>query len=131
MIFRKALLLSGECEGTSPRLFGGFMPTFVKRNFFSDTVLKPAGVVTVAALLRIGGWGAAGTVDSFTGDNVQLIPTDDLYIGWDDTVDATNTLAAAGQPFNVTAWCRGVAATDDVFTYSLGAQNVQVIFQSC
>jgi hypothetical protein len=110
------------------------MPTIFKRNFFSDTVAHPGGAVTLAALLRIGGWGlnpdGSKSADSFTGDNVQFIPTGDAYVGWEDTTDATDVLAAAGQPFNVTAWCRGVVATDDVYVYSLAGQDIQLIFQS-
>lgn len=107
------------------------MPTFTKKNIFSDTVAHPGGAVSIAALLRIGGWGAAGTVDSFTGDNVQIIPTTDAYVGNDSTTDATNVLAAGGDPFNVTDYCRGVVAADDIFIYSAGPQNIQIFFQSC
>lgn len=106
------------------------MPTFTKKNFFSDSVAHPGGAVSIAALLRIGGWGAAGTVDSFMGDNCQFIPTTDAYVGNDSTTDATNVLAAGGDPFNVTDYCRGIASADDVFIYSAAGQNIQLIFQS-
>lgn len=111
------------------------MPTIEKRNFFSDTVEHPGGAVTIAALLRLGGWGlnAAGSAksaDSFVGNNIQIIPTTDAYIGNDDTTDATNVLATGGSPFNITAWCRGVAAADDVYVYSAASQDMQLVFQS-
>lgn len=111
-------------------------PTIEKRNFFSAVVEHPGDAVTLAALLRLGGWGlnAAGTAksgDSFTGDNAQIIPTSDAYVGGDDSVDATTGVLASGaQPFNVTAWCRGVVAADDIWIFSTGAQDIQIVFQS-
>lgn len=111
------------------------MPTIFKRNLFSDVVAHPGGVVTLAALLRIGGWGlnpdGSKSADSFTGDNVQFIPAADAYVGWESTTDATDVLAAGTEPFNVTDYCRGVVATDDVYIYSLAGQNIQIVFQSC
>src|ERR1700704_296333 len=108
--------------------------TITKENFFSRTVSHPGGAVTLAALMRIGGWGfvrdSLGAVatqksaDSFTGDNVQFIPTTDMYVGDDEFVrDAAGAgvykgvLAAGATPFNVTDYCRSVAATDDVYVY--------------
>lgn len=101
----------------------------------------------MAALMRIGGWGlvrdSLGVVttqksaDSFTGDNVQFIPTTDAFVGDDEFVrDAAGagvykgTLAVGGDPFNVTDYCRGVVATDDVYIYSAGVQDFQIVFQS-
>lgn len=112
------------------------MPTFEKRNFYGGTVTHPGtSAISLAALLRLGGWGlnAAGdaaSMDSFTGDNVQFIPTTNAYVGFDNTTDNTGVLAAAGLPFNVTDYCRGVVATDDVFVYSLAANAIQIVFQS-
>lgn len=110
------------------------MPTIFKRNFFSDTVAHPGGAVTLAALLRIGGWGlnpdGSKSADSFTGDNAMIIPTTDAHVGGESTADATNTLAAAGIPFNLTNYCRGVVAADDIYIYSLAGQDMQIVFQS-
>lgn len=117
------------------------MPTIFKRNFFSETVEHPGGAVTLAALMRLGGWGlnpdGSKSADSFTGDNAQFIPTTDMYVGWDENVrDAAadplyaGILASGATPFNVTAWCRGVVATDDIWIYSAAAQAVQIVFQS-
>lgn len=117
------------------------MPTISKRNFFSETVSHPGGAVTLAALLRIGGWGSnadgSKSADSFTGDNIQIIPTTDMYIGWDENVRDVSApplyagvLASGATPFNVTAHCRGVAAADDIWAYSPGVQDVQIVFQS-
>lgn len=119
-----------------------------KENFFSRTVSHPGSVVTLAALMRIGGWGlvrdSLGAVttqksaDSFTGDNAQFIPTTDCYVGDDEFVrDAAGAgvyqgvLASGGIPFNVTDYCRGVAAADDIYIYSpAGVQNIQIVFQA-
>lgn len=120
------------------------MPTIQKRNFFSETVSHPSGAVTLAALMRLGGWGTDSSgnksADSFTGDNAMFIPTTDMFVGWDENVaDAADVgppvlykgvLAVGGDAFNVTAWCRGVAAADDVWIFSAGVQDMQIVFQS-
>lgn len=123
--------------------------TVTRENFFSRTVSHPSGAVTVAALLRIGGHGfnrdangqptADKSVDSFLSDNVQFIPTTDMYVGDDKFVrDAAGAgppvvyrgvRAAGGEPFNVTDQCRA-RGTEDVFVYSAGVQDVELVFQS-
>lgn len=119
-------------------------PTIRKRNFFSETVSHPGGAVTLAALLRLGGWGTddtgAKSADSFTGDNAQFIPTTDMYVGWDENVsDAAavgppvlyqGVLAVGGDPFNITSHGKSLAAADDVWIFSAGVQDVQIVFQS-
>lgn len=122
------------------------MPTVQKANFFSRTIAHPGGAVTLAALLRIGGWGlqrnSSGvsttdkSADSFVGDNVQFIPTTDMFVGDDQFVSNAagagvyqGVLATGGSPFNVTDYCRGPVLADDIFIFSLAGQNMQLIFQ--
>lgn len=119
-------------------------PTIQKRNFFSETVEHPGGAVSLAALMRLGGWGTGSdgskSADSFTGDNAQFIPTTAMYVGWDENVaDAPDVgppvrykgvLAADDTPFNVTAWCRGIVDAESVWIFSAASQDMQIVFQS-
>lgn len=126
-------------------------PTVTKKNFFSRTVAHPGGVVTLAALMRLGGWGlvpdtngqptSQKSADSFTGDGGTLIPeTASMWVGDDEFVrDASGVgppivyagvPAAALQPFSLTDYYRGVVAADDIYVYSVAGQNVEIIFQS-
>lgn len=126
-------------------------PTITKKNLFSRVVAHPGGVVTLAALLRLGGWGfvpdangqptAQKSADSFTGDGGTVIPeTATAYFGDDEFVRNAAGVgppivykgvpAIAGQPFSLTDFCRGIVPSDDLFIYSVGAQNVEIVFQS-
>lgn len=126
-------------------------PTITKKNLFSRVVSHPGGAVTLAALMRLGGWGlvpdANGqpttqkSADSFTGDGGSVIPeTATLYFGDDEFVrDAAGVgppivykgvPAVATQPFSLTDYCRGVVAADDLYVYSIAPQNVEIVFQS-
>lgn len=125
--------------------------TITKKNFFSRVVAHPGGAVTLAALMRLGGWGyvpnALGqpttqlSADSFTGDACTIIPnTATIYVGDDEFVRNAagagppivyqGVPAIAGQPFSLTDYCRGVVAADDIYVYSVAGQDVQVVFDS-
>lgn len=126
-------------------------PTITKKNFFSRTVAHPGGVVTLAALMRLGGWGsvpdadgqptAQKSADSFTGDGATIIPEtatmwvgDDVFVrdaaGVGPPIVYAGVPAIADQAFSLTDYCRGVVAADDVYIYSVGAQAMQIVFQS-
>lgn len=127
------------------------MPTFTKKNFFNRTIAHPGGVITLAALMRLGGWGyvpdangqptANKSCDSFTGDACSIIPeTATMWVGDDEFVrDAAGAgppivyagvPMVAGQPFSLTDYCRGIVPTDDVYIYSVAGQPAEVVFQS-
>lgn len=138
------------------------MPTFIKRNLFSRTVAHPgdggagSAAITLAALMRLEGWGTqsltatnvsdpnnpigtAKSLDSFQGDGGTLIPqTADVYVGDDEFVaDAAavgpprlyrGSKAVAGQPFSLNDYFRAPIDANDVSIYSV-AQNIEIIFE--
>lgn len=126
------------------------MTTITARKFFSETVAIGATAVSMASLMRAAGWGyvpgannAIGTqpsLDSFAGDGASVIPTNDLYVGHDQYVRDSagagpprtykGVLAAAGVPFSLNDYTRGIVDTEAVYFYSpSGAQDLEIVFQ--
>lgn len=119
------------------------------RKFFSRRVSLTGGTaISYAALMRSASavtgtpvWGLSSdgnpSMDSFIGDGATVIPaTATLYIGYDAQVanaDAAATYTgvpvSAATPFNLQDFTRGPVDTNAVFLFSVGTQNVDLIFQ--
>lgn len=122
------------------------------RKLFSETVSLPGTTATsIETLLRTAGWGfetdsnnaisTTPSMDSFLGDAITVIPTNDAYFGHDSFVrDAAaagpprlyqGVLAPAGVPFSITEWFGHVVDSHEAWLYSAGGtQNIQLLFQA-
>ncbi len=125
------------------------------RKFFSETVSSGASSgsagVSIGSIMSTAGWGwemdsnndittTTPSLDSTIGTGLTVIPTATLYFGEDQYVrDAAaagpprlykGVPATAGEPFNVTEYCRGLVDIFETFIYSpSGAQDIQIIFK--
>lgn len=124
------------------------MPTIIKRNFFCRRISITGAVsISLADLMRSGAavtgtpaWGTnsdgSKSADSMIADGASVIPaTEDLFFGYDAQVanaDAATTYkgvpTGAGQPFTINDFVEGPVDASNIFLYSAGTQDVDIIF---
>lgn len=126
------------------------MPALSTRKLFSESVTIGAATATsLAALMRTAGWGflsdannaigTQGSLDSFMANQCLITPaTAILYVGHDAFV---RNAAAAGPPrlyagypiaiaatLNLTQNTNGIVDAEVVYLYSVGSQQVGIVF---
>lgn len=125
------------------------MANTLSRKFFSRRVTIPSNqAITYLALMKLApattntpAWGtnADGTpsLDATWGDGATLIPASQtIYVGMSADVAAVNSTsqyigvpAAAGTPFSLQDYAPGPVDLEQVFIYSVNAQDVDLIMQ--
>lgn len=125
------------------------MATILARKLFSRTVSITGGTaVSLASLMRgassvVGtpAWGtnADGSIsmDSFEGNAGTVTPeTETVWFGFDAQVADTDTAssytgvpASANTIFSLATFCRGIVDAENVWLYSNGTQDLQIVFE--
>lgn len=125
--------------------------TVTARKFFSEVCSLPSATPTqVGAMMKTNGWGfepgannsitTQPSMDSTIGTGLTIIPASGCWVGHDQYVRNNagtgpprtyeGVFAAAGQPYSVEEFTRGLVDIFEVWLYSPGgAQEIQVIFK--
>jgi len=75
-------------------------------------------------------------MDTFEANACDITPLGSIvYFGYDAQVADADTAttytgvpAGANVPFDLAAWCRGIVDAENIWIYSAGTQDIQIVF---